>query len=764
MKLRKTGETGLAQMSGTVREIEIEENGIHIVLRILEDDTIRLLHFSADLFQKKDIVPGAVREGFPLVGLSLAGYDRPYERHGNKYIVTAPGYRLKYVSHTDDVNEWGRKIVFCLADRQTETAVFCHWQFYEGLPVIRCWNTVENRGREEQILEYISNFHYEGIEKEGEMRQDEKLRLWIPHNSWQREMNWKEYSLKDLGLDLTQRKELQRSSSMIRITNTGNWSTKEYLPMAYLENMETGTGLFWQIEHNGSWHWEIGDQNGHLYLALGGPNDLYSHWIKRLKPGESFTTVPAAVGVTVKNQKAESGFGEAARTLTQYRRRIRRQNEDNEKLPVIFNDYMNCLWGKPTEEEEIPMIDAAAEAGCEYYCIDAGWYADGDWWDSVGEWQESRKRFPHGLKVVTDYIRSRGMIPGVWLEPEVMGIHCELAQKVPQEWFFTRYGRPVYDRSRFQLDYRNPDVRSHMDGVVDRLVREYGVGYIKMDYNIEPGTGTENYADSPGAGLLDHERAYLKWLDGIFERYPDLVIENCASGGLRMDYAMLSRLSIQSTSDTDDYMNYPVIAANSAAGITPEQAAVWSYPMTHEDQTDEEELREETIFNMVSSMLLRIHLSGHLTQMDDMRKSLVKEGISVYKKIRADIPYALPFWPLGPASWQDEWVAFGLKRENTAYLAVWKRQVEGRADRNSINQGKKIPLPKGFGRTADEEYVYTVREGEGEKPGSTPGVEIRCIYPLAAETDFSYCGEENALMIRMEKPFAARLFRIRTIR
>ena len=156
-------------------------------------------------------------------------------------------------------------------------AVYCQWQFFTGLPVIRCQNTVENRGSEEQTVEYISNFHYEGIEKEGKRRQDDKLRLYIPHNSWQREMNWKEYSLRDLGLDLTQPKELQRSSSMIRVTNTGNWSTKEYLPMAYLENTETGTGLFWQIEHNGSWHWEIGDQNGHLYLALGGPNELYSH-------------------------------------------------------------------------------------------------------------------------------------------------------------------------------------------------------------------------------------------------------------------------------------------------------------------------------------------------------------------------------------------------------------------------------------------------------------------------------------------------------
>lgn len=57
--------------------------------------------------------------------------------------------------------------------------------------------------------------------------------------------------------------------------------------------------------------------------------------------------------------------------LTKYRRMIRRPNKDNENLPVIFNDYMNCLFGDPTTEKELPLIDAAAAMDCEYYVIDA---------------------------------------------------------------------------------------------------------------------------------------------------------------------------------------------------------------------------------------------------------------------------------------------------------------------------------------------------------------------------------------------------------
>ena len=78
----------------------------------------------------------------------------------------------------------------------------------------------------------------------------------------------------------------------------------------------------------------------------------------------------------------------------------------------------------------------------------------------------------------------------------------------------------IYDRSRYQLDFRNPEVIAHANEVIDRVVNEYGVGYIKMDYNIEPGIGTELDADSFGEGLLAHERAYLAWLDTVFGKIP----------------------------------------------------------------------------------------------------------------------------------------------------------------------------------------------------------------------------------------------------
>lgn len=638
----------------------IEEEGLILNFTVRDDGVLNFTHFSCFPLDMSDFHIDREGEGFLLNEVSVSGLDRPLERHGNKYIVTAPGYRLTYAGHKIEENALGKKLEIVTEDKATGLELVSHFQFYKNVHVMRCFNVITNKGTKPQTLEHISTFNYLGFEKEGGGAQDEKIQIYIPHNGWQREMAWKKYTLPQLGMACTQPVNKQHTSKRICVTNTGNWSTKEYLPMGCIENTCINSILFWQIEHNGSWHWEISDQNGHMYIQLCGPTEREAHWFNTLMPGESFTTVPAAVGV------CPGGIDAAMGELTKYRRIIRRPNRDNEALPVIFNDYMNCLWGNPTTEKEMPMIRAAAKAGCEYYVIDAGWYAPGSWWDSVGLWQESRERFPGGLKEVLDEVRSYHMIPGVWLELEVMGIQCPMADEFPDECFFVRHGKRVYDRSRYQLDFRHPKVRAYVTEVIRRLVEDYGVGYIKMDYNIEPGIGTEIHAESFGGGLLGHERAYLEWLDEIFAAYPDLVIENCSSGGLRMDYAMLSRYSIQSTSDQEDYCAYSVVSANAAAALTPEQAAVWSYPTEDADC-------ENVIFNMVNSMLLRIHQSGHLVKMEGKRFDLIKAAIDYYKTIRGDIKTAVPFWPMGLGAYEDPWLSFGLKTEDKLYVAVWRR-------------------------------------------------------------------------------------------
>ena len=712
---------------------------LHVVFGITEQNQIRLLHFSSAPYVPTKEPENYYKEGYQFAILKYAGINSPYEKQGSMYVTAMPGASMLFDSIKEEKNEQGRLLVITQKDPGSGAKVETTIQFYEGLSTARFTNKVTNEGKEAQTIEYISSFAYLGFEKEGMQSPDEKLRLYVPHNSWQKELSWQSYSFPQLGLAQNQPHIFKRTSKNIEFSNTGNWSSKHFLPMAYIENTDGDTGLFFQIEHNGSWHYEMGMQNDHFYLNVSGPTEAQSHFSKTLQPGESFTTVPVAAGAS------HADITEAISELTKYRRLIRRPNADNEKLPVIFNDYMNCLMGDPTAEKEFPLVDAAAAAGCEYFVIDAGWYAPGEWWSGVGEWQECRERFPNGVREVADYARSKGLIPGVWLELEVMGIDCEKAKTVPDDWFFVRHGKRVYDRSRYQLDFRNPAVIEHANEVIDRVVRDYGVGYIKMDYNIEPGIGTELDAESFGDGLLQHERAYLAWLDSIFEKYPELVIENCSSGGLRMDYAMLSRYSIQSTSDQEDYIHYSTIAANVATGVTPEQGAVWSYPLRQGEP-------EEAVFNMVNAMLCRIHQSGHLAEISPERFALVQEGIDWYKDAREDIKKALPCWPLGLAQVTDPWACTGIRTEDTCYLAVWRRGGEPFC---------RIPLAD-LWKDMDSAARREGREGTADRSMEAWKVELS--YPVKAleeNCDYSFDPYSGVLTVQFKEPVMARIFTIR---
>jgi alpha-galactosidase len=326
---------------------------------------------------------------------------------------------------------------------------------------------------------------------------------------------------------------------------------------------------------------------------------------------------------------------------------------------------MNCLCADPTTEKELPLIDLAAKVGAEYYVMDAGWYADGTWWETVGEWLPCDWRFPNGIKEVFDYIREKGMIPGLWVEIESMGINCPILDQFDDDCFFMRHGKRVIDHGRYQLDFRNEKVRKFATGIIDRIYNEYGVRYIKNDYNIEAGQGTECYSDSYGDGLLGHGRAYLAWIEEMLDKYPDLIIEGCASGAMRADYATLSKYSIYSVTDCTDYKKMSRIARACATGFLPEQAAIWTYPKACDDDT-------ATAFNMVNAMLTRIHLSGEIANISNSQFELIKEGVACYKEIRKNIKDFVAFYPEGVGSYDKDWLCVGYSGNGNTYLGVWR--------------------------------------------------------------------------------------------
>ncbi|AUY53509.1 alpha-galactosidase [Streptomyces sp. CB01881] len=633
-------------------------------LEIGPDDhgTPRLVRVGTPGEAGTDPRPGAA---LPLVEVTTADHGRHWS--GRHLIDTALGARLRHRSHRATRDGDWHVLTVELHDPETGLTAEAVYRSPDGLPVLRAEVVLRNEGAETLYLESVGSLVAGCLTGSDPGALESADLLWA-ENDWFAECRWQRRPLRVSSPARNGRFHYRAGRSTHVVAGQGVWSSCGHLPMGGLMDRESGRTWLWQIEHNGGgWRWECGVRDDTAYAALYGPNDADHGWRHPLEPGAEFRTVPVALAYG-----ADGGPDDAFAALTRYRRATRRPHADHRRLPVVFNDYMNCLMGDPTTAKLLPLVDAAAEAGAEYFVIDAGWYADEseNWWETVGAWEPSASRFPgpNGIHEVLDRIRERGMVPGLWLEPEAVGVSSPVAESLPEEAFFRRDGRRVEEGGgRSHLDLRHPAARAHLDGVVDRLVGEWGVGYLKLDHNTDPGSGTSGHpGEAPAAGLLGHNRAQLDWLDAVLDRYPDLVIENCASGGMRMDHALLSRLQLQSTSDQQDLLLYPPIAAAAPTAVTPEQGAVWAYPQAGDTL-------DEVAFTMVGALLGRIHLSGRLTELEPEARDLVHEAVAVYKAVRADLPQALPAWPLGLPAWEDPWIALALRTPTTTYLTAWRR-------------------------------------------------------------------------------------------
>ncbi|MEV0195038.1 glycoside hydrolase family 36 protein [Nonomuraea sp. NPDC050691] len=643
----------------TSRTIQWRPGSLELVLDRPEDAPIRIARLGTASPAPGEVLLSRVQ---PLVELMVLGEGRALSN--TRFSDTAAGSRLRFADAVERADGDWRELRVRQRDEMTGLEATSVFRARTDVPAVQTWTEVTNTGPVPRVLQMVSSFASGAL---AETPDDGDPVLWRARTDWCAEGRWAGIPLSgpDGLADINGELHGHDGRGALVTVSKSTWSSGEYLPTGVLADARTGRAWGWQIEHNGAWRWEVDRRRGGVNavaLVLSGPTDLDHQWSTRLAPGERFVTVPVSVAVS------DEGHQGALAALTRQRRAIRRAHSAGDALPVVFNDYMNTLMGDPTTERLLPLVDAAAEAGAEYFCVDAGWYDDGGhWWDSVGEWRSSTGRFPDGgLARVFDHVRARGMRPGLWLEPEVVGVRSPVAALLPDEAFLSRNGERVVEHGRYFLDLRHPSARKHLDEVIDRLVHGYGTGYFKLDYNVTPGPGTDRDALQPGEGLLALNRAHLEWLDDLLDRHPEVIFENCASGAMRADYALLSRLQLQSTSDQQDFRLYAAIAASAPASVLPEQAGNWAYPQPGMPA-------EEAAFTMINGLAGRLYLSGHLDGMSPAERELVADGVAVHKRTRAEIAAAEPFWPLGLPTWSDDVIALGLRTGETMLLAVWQR-------------------------------------------------------------------------------------------
>lgn len=251
------------------------------------------------------------------------------------------------------------------------------------------------------------------------------LDLMTAPSAWMAEQRWRHQRLGKELVDVGTAVHGQSSRDALRLSAESGWSSSRWEPVGILTDPAGGQALAWQVEHNGAWTVEVSRRGDVLGLVVCGPTDLQHGWMRVLHPGQEAATPTAALVLS------DGGWQGAAVELTAYRRALRaRTAPTTDPAPVVFNDYMNTLMADPTAQRLATLVPAAARAGAEVYCIDDGWHSDeedGAWWDAVGAWEPSARRFPEGLGATLDLIRDEGMSPGLWIEPLAVGARSPLA-------------------------------------------------------------------------------------------------------------------------------------------------------------------------------------------------------------------------------------------------------------------------------------------------------------------------------------------------
>jgi len=558
-------------------------------------------------------------------------------------------------------------------------------EFVPGTNIIVQQNKIKNYGDKACKLTRFSSCFLEHIAGEaGESWYDnDGLYVYICHSKWMGEGQWRKYKPTDLGLCPGSIHGAEKAS--YRVNSIGSWSTGEFYPMVIVEDKKHGRVWYTEIEGSHNWLIELdaygGYNNPSFSVWASGCDEENGGWYYDLKPGETYTAPRAFYGV------AAGGFEEAAANMNAFKRQDSLIQFKQGIPPLIFNDYMDCIWGNQRPEAIIPLIEKAAQVGCEVFCIDGGWceniYAEGKSGE-YGDWQPKKEYYKViTLQQLAEKIQEKGMIPGIWMELETC-TRTAHGYTLDENAVLRRYDTEIVGRGTLFYNFSSENVKAYLLEKV-RALYDMGFRYIKNDYNHSTGIGcTNNYpGDSSAEGLIQNHRNFLLFIDKLYEEFPDLMIENCGSGGLRSDNSMLRHFALQSTSDQEEYENNPSILMGSAAIMPPEKAAIWVYPYPTTwtnfrnftpDEGYIESMKDglQTTFNMVTGLMGNMLLSGRIDMCDDYNLQLIKEGVDIYKDSRKDFTVCRPVYPNGLHKINSkETVSFGLLTENILRLAVW---------------------------------------------------------------------------------------------
>ena len=293
----------------------------------------------------------------------------------------------------------------------------------------------------------------------------------------------------------------------------------------------------------------ISHKEHHFYAGIDPQSSEYI-----LDPKQTFETPHLAL--TFSNE----GLSGASRNFHRWARTEGMLHRGMKTGDILLNSWEG-LYFNIDEARMIAMMDDISQFGGELFVMDDGWFGNKyprkDDTSSLGDWVVDKNKLPNGLDALTKAARERGIKFGIWIEPEMVNTKSELFERHP-EWALQTKGRDLKlgrGGTQLVLDMTNPKVQDFVFKIVDDLLTQNPeIAYIKWDAN----ASIQNYGslylpkNRQQNLYIDYHLGLLKTLQRIRAKYPDIVIQDCASGGGRANYGLLPYFDEFWTSDNTD--------------------------------------------------------------------------------------------------------------------------------------------------------------------------------------------------------------------
>ncbi|MEK4747645.1 alpha-galactosidase [Niallia sp. FSL W8-0177] len=336
-----------------------------------------------------------------------------------------------------------------------------------------------------------------------------------------------------------------------KIESTRGASSPQHQPFLALLNPNTdefsGEVRAFHLIYSGNFQAQVEvEQYGSSRVQLGINAEGFS-W--KLSPGGSFDT-PEAVMVY-----SNLGLNEMSHTFhTLYQQYLCPKSFRNQERPIVLNTW-EANYFDISEEKSWKLAETAAQIGIEMFVLDDGWFGNrNDDTSSLGDWIENKDKLPNGIAGLAEMVKNKGMKFGLWFEPEMTSPNSELFKAHP-DWIIHTHGyKPIEGRRQLVLDLSNAEVQDFLISVLSEYLVTGKIDYIKWDMNrhITDIGSTSFPIDQQGEISHRYILGLYRILDTLVNQFPNVLFENCSSGGGRFDPGMMRYMAQTWTSDNTD--------------------------------------------------------------------------------------------------------------------------------------------------------------------------------------------------------------------